>query len=51
MLIFRLNMNEEFKKPYNPIEHEDLIYKKWEESGFFNPDNLPERKKGKNLSQ
>ena len=31
-------MNEEFKKPYNPNEHEDLIYKKWEESGFFNPD-------------
>ena len=30
--------NEEFKKPYNPIEHEDAIYKKWEESGFFNPD-------------
>lgn len=29
---------EEFRKPYNPIEHEDKIYKKWEESGFFNPD-------------
>lgn len=29
---------EEFKKPYNPNEHEDAIYKKWEESGFFNPD-------------
>jgi len=34
-------MNEELKKPYNPVEHEDAIYKKWEESGFFNPDNLP----------
>lgn len=32
------HMNDEFKKPYNPTEHEDLIYKKWEESGFFNPD-------------
>ena len=31
-------MNEEFKKPYNPTEHEDAIYKNWEESGFFNPD-------------
>lgn len=31
-------MNDELKKPYNPAEHEDLIYKKWEESGFFNPD-------------
>jgi len=30
--------NEELKKPYNPTAHEDLIYKKWEESGFFNPD-------------
>ena len=29
---------EELKKPYNPTEHEDAIYKKWEESGFFNPD-------------
>ncbi len=32
-------MNEELKKPYNPTETENLIYKKWEESGFFNPDN------------
>ena len=31
-------MNEEFKKPYNPVEQEDAIYQKWEESGFFNPD-------------
>lgn len=31
-------MSDELKKPYNPTEHEDLIYKKWEESGFFNPD-------------
>jgi valyl-tRNA synthetase len=31
-------MNEEFKKPYNPTENEEEIYKKWEESGFFNPD-------------
>lgn len=34
-------MNEELKKPYNPKETEEVIYKKWEESGFFNPDNLP----------
>jgi len=33
-----MNEDEELKKPYNPNEHEDLIYKKWEESGFFNPD-------------
>lgn len=38
-------MNEKFLKPYNPAETEEKIYKKWEESGFFNPDNLPERHK------
>jgi len=25
-------------KPYNPEETESAIYRKWEESGFFNPD-------------
>lgn len=28
-------------KAYNPSNYEDEIYKKWEESGYFNPDNLP----------
>lgn len=28
-------------KAYNPEETEDRIYKLWEESGYFNPDNLP----------
>ncbi|MEK7582846.1 MAG: valine--tRNA ligase [Patescibacteria group bacterium] len=28
-------------KAYNPKETEEKIYKLWEESGFFNPDNLP----------
>src|SRR3989344_5438867 len=27
--------------PYNPKEVEEKIYKTWEESGMFNPDNLP----------
>ncbi len=31
-------------KSYNPQEHEDKIYKLWEESGFFNPDNLDREK-------
>jgi len=31
-------INEEIPKAYNPQEVEDGIYKKWEESGFFNPD-------------
>jgi len=37
-------MNEKFLNPYNPQETEPRIYKSWENSGFFNPDNLPERK-------
>ncbi len=28
-------------KPYNPSEIEPAIYKAWEDSGYFNPDNLP----------
>lgn len=32
---------EKFLKPYNPQESEGAIYKMWEESGYFNPDNLP----------
>lgn len=34
-------MNDKFLKPYDSKEIEGKIYKKWEESGFFNPDNLP----------
>lgn len=30
-----------FLQPYNPADHEANIYKLWEESGYFNPDNLP----------
>src|SRR3989344_9153623 len=36
---------EKLTKPYNPSETEGGIYKLWEESGFFNPDNLPARHK------
>ncbi len=34
-------MNEIFNKPYEAKEFEQEIYKRWEDSGFFNPDNLP----------
>jgi valyl-tRNA synthetase len=34
-------MPEKFTKPYNPQAVEGEIYKKWEDSGYFNPDNLP----------
>ena len=44
-------MNDKFSKPYNPKDVEEKIYKLWEESGFFNPDKLPNQedreKKGK----
>ncbi|HVY72786.1 MAG TPA: valine--tRNA ligase [Candidatus Paceibacterota bacterium] len=34
---------DKFNTPYQPQNVEGEIYKKWEESGFFNPDNLPLR--------
>ena len=36
-------MNEKLLKPYDSKETELRIYKLWEESGYFNPDKLPER--------
>ncbi len=36
-------MDEKFTKPYEAKGTEPRIYAAWEESGFFNPDNLPER--------
>lgn len=36
-------MNDKFLKPYNPQATEARIYELWEKSGYFNPDNLPER--------
>ncbi|MDO8482600.1 MAG: valine--tRNA ligase [bacterium] len=37
---------EKFLKPYNPQEAEARTYKLWEDSGFFNPDNLPAEEAG-----
>lgn len=34
---------QKLTKPYDPKETEPRIYRLWEESGYFNPDNLPER--------
>ncbi len=31
---------KELSKAYSPGENETTIYEKWEESGYFNPDNL-----------
>ena len=33
--------SDKFNSPYEPKKTEPEIYKKWLESGFFNPDNLP----------
>lgn len=38
-------MNDKFLKPYDPQENEGDIYKKWLDSGYFNPDKLPKRHK------
>ena len=38
---------KELPKIYEPQKHEDLIYQKWEQSGFFNPDRA---KRGKTFS-
>jgi valyl-tRNA synthetase len=35
------NVPEKFNSPYQPQNVEGEIYQKWEDSGFFNPDNLP----------
>jgi valyl-tRNA synthetase len=37
------NIPEVFLKPYDPQAHEDGLYKKWEDSGFFNPDTCIEK--------
>lgn len=34
-------MDPKFLKPYNPQTSEKATYERWEQSGYFNPDNLP----------
>ncbi len=36
-----MSVPDKFLKPYNPNSVEDGLYKMWEDSGYFNPDNLP----------
>jgi len=38
-------MNEKFLQPYDPKETEERVYQVWEQSGYFNPDNLPGERK------
>jgi len=37
-MINKNEIPEIFKSPYDGSQHEDIIYKMWEESGLFNPD-------------
>ena len=41
-------VKKELPKAYQASQYEDNIYQLWEQSGFFNPDNLP--KKGKTFT-
>lgn len=41
-----MSVPEKFLKPYDPQAVEEAIYKKWEDSGYFNPDNLPNATQG-----
>ena len=36
-----MQLPEKYLSPYNSQDYEDSLYSMWEESGFFNPDNLP----------
>ncbi len=38
---FQSMAKQEIPKAYEAKNHEDSIYAAWEQSGFFNPDNLP----------
>lgn len=38
-------MHDKFNKPYDPQSVEAKTYEMWEKSGYFNPDNLPDRHK------
>lgn len=43
-------MKKDLEKVYHPDDWEDLIYKQWEESGYFNPDCLPCNKQASNYT-
>jgi valyl-tRNA synthetase len=40
-------MHEKFLSPYKPGDTENRIYQFWLDSGYFNPDNLPENSEKK----
>ncbi len=39
-----IKKNQKLPTAYEPQKFEDRIYKIWEKSGYFNPDNLPNKK-------
>ncbi len=42
-MVLSAHMDPKFLKPYDPLSTEPDIYRKWESSGYFNPDNLPDK--------
>jgi valyl-tRNA synthetase len=42
-------MSREISKIYDPQKVEEKIYKLWEKSGFFNPDNIKRKEKYCNI--
>lgn len=40
-----MDLPDKFLKPYDHTQTEDNLYRKWEESGYLNPDNSPESDK------
>ncbi len=34
------SLPEKLLKPYNPVDEESRLYKKWEDSGYFTPENM-----------
>lgn len=39
-----MKLPDKYLAPYDPGQYEQNLYTEWENSGFFNPDNLPDRR-------
>ncbi len=37
-------MDDKYLKPYSASDYEQNLYQMWEQSGYFNPDNLPDNR-------
>lgn len=50
MVSYKKKMSNPLPKTYQPSDYEQKTYDAWKQSGFFNPDNLPNAKKRKPYS-